>query len=102
MFCRKTSLSQAWLPLLVKYLAQRNHHEVAFVHVGVGEGERRRIDVEVVVCEYVDVDGAVMVLSVHRLGGAAELQLYVLGGGEELFWRQGGGDADAHVEEFVG
>ena len=43
-----------------------------------------------------------MVLSVHRLGGAAELLLYVLGGGEELFWRQGGDDADAHVEEFVG
>ena len=71
------------------HFAEGLHDEVALQHAGVGDGEAMAgddflvVDVEVVKQEDVDVDGAVGVLAVVTLFGAAQSALYVLRHGEE-------------------
>lgn len=86
----------------VHNLAQRFHDEVALVHQRVGNVQVGLIDVQVVVDEYVDVDGTVVILPVGRLALAAQLPLYVLGGGEHLAGCERGAATHAGVEEPVG
>ena len=86
----------------VHNLAQRFHDEVAFVHQRVGNVQVGLVDVQVVVDEYVDVDGTVVILPVGRLALAAQLPLYFLGGGEHLAGCERGAAAHTGVEEPVG
>lgn len=86
----------------VHNLAQRFHDEVALVHQRVGNVQVGLIDVQVVVDEYVDVDGTVVILPVGRLALAAQLPLYVLGGGEHLAGCERGAATHAGIEEPVG
>lgn len=86
----------------VHNLAQRFHDEVALVHQWVGNVQVGLVDVQVVVDEYVDVDGTVVILPVGRLALAAQLPLYVLGGGEHLAGCERGAATHTGVEEPVG
>lgn len=86
----------------VHNLAQRFHDEVALVHQRVGNVQVGLVDVQVVVDEYVDVDGTVVILPVGRLVLAAQLPLYVLGGGEHLAGGERGAATHTGVEEPVG
>lgn len=86
----------------VHNLAQRFHDEVALVHQRVGNVQVGLVDVQVVVDEYVDVDGTVVILPVGRLALAAQLPLYLLGGGEHLAGCERGAAAHTGVEEPVG
>ena len=86
----------------VHNLAQRFHDEVALVHQRVGNVQVGLVDVQVVVDEYVDVDGTVVILPVGRLALAALLPLYVLGGGEHLAGCERGAATHTGVEEPVG
>ena len=56
----------------VHNLAQRFHDEVALVHQRVRNVQVGLVDVQVVVDEYVDVDGTVVILPVGRLALAAQ------------------------------
>ena len=85
----------------VHNLAQRFHDEVALVHQRVGNVQVGLVDVQVVVDEYVDVDGTVVILSVGRLALAAQLPLYLLGGGEHLAGCERGAATHAGVEKPV-
>ena len=68
-------------------LLQRTAHELTLFYQRMGEREFRCMDVEVVVVQEVDVDGAVVILSVGAFPGAAQLALDVLGGGEAFLGR---------------
>lgn len=85
----------------VHNLAQRFHDEVALVHQRVRNVQVGLVDVQVVVDEYVDVDGTVVILPVGRLALAAQLPLYVLGGGEHLAGCERGAATHTGVEEPV-
>ena len=69
------------------------------MHVWVRYVEVGRVDVQVVVGEDVYVYGPVVILSVHRFGGASELYLDSLCGFEQLMWRERRGYAYAAVYE---
>lgn len=86
----------------VHNLAQRFHDEVALVHQRVGNVQVGLVDVQVVVEEYVDVDGTVVILPVGRLALAAQLPLYLLGGSEYLAGCERGAATHTGVKEPVG
>lgn len=86
----------------VHNLAQRFHDEITLVHQRVGNVQVGLVDVQIVVDEYVDVDGTVVILPVGRLALAAQLPLYVLSGGEHLVGRERGAATHTGVEEPVG
>ena len=71
------------------------------MHVRMRQRKVGRRELQVVVHEDVDVDGAVVILSVYRLLRSAQFALYLLCRFEQFCGLQGGEQAHAHVHESV-
>lgn len=88
--------------LLLQNLGQGNHHEVAFVHVGMRYVQLRQVDGDIVVQQDVDVNDAVVVLAVDGFFGAPHPFFYLLCGVQQVGGGEGGVEKDAGVDEPVG
>ena len=86
---------------MTKDFFQGDAHEVALRYPRVGEREVSRVQGEVIVHQQVDVDGAVVVLSVGALAGAPQHAFDVLRALEAFLWRKASNDEGGGIEELV-
>ena len=66
-------------------VVERLQDKPPFLHKRVGQGEPLRPHHDVIVCNQVDVDGAVVVDAVFALAGAAQQTLNLLGRIQNLY-----------------
>lgn len=78
------------------------HHKVTLVHVGVWYVQLWEVDGEVVVQQNVDIDDAVVVLSVDGFLGAAHALFDVLCGLQQIGGGERGVEKGAGVDKSVG
>lgn len=71
------------------------------MHVRVGELQVGLRDVQVIVEQQVDVDGAVGIMAANALMLSAELALYGLCGEQAVVRRERGHDLDAAIQELI-